>query len=108
MYYNTNEENGQELTESWIKSAKQDQLILRLFMINPNETFTPDEMEHLCIRCYKDWPITSIRRAINTLTKAGNLTKTNELREGKYGKKTHTWRFITQIRTDLNDTDILR
>ena len=107
MYYNTNDESGLDLRESWTSNAKQDDLILRIFMIAPNDSFTPDEIEEACQRCNKNWPITSIRRAISTLTKHGNLTKTNELREGKYGKKTHTWRFITQIRTDLNDTDIL-
>ena len=108
MYNNTNNETGIDLRESWTSNAKQDDLILRIFMIAPNDSFTPDEIEEACQRCNKNWPITSIRRAISTLTKHGNLTKTSELREGKYGKKTHAWRFLTQVRTDLNDTDILR
>ena len=107
MYYNTNNETGLTLSTSWIKSAQQDELILRLFMDNTNETFTPDEILHLCEVCEKNWPINSIRRAISTLTNQGKLAKTNELREGKYGKKTHTWRFVTQVRTDSNDTDSL-
>jgi Fe2+ or Zn2+ uptake regulation protein len=105
MYYNTNRETGVELTDSWIKTAKQNELILRLFMANPNEKLTPDEIHHMCEVCDKDWPITSIRRAINTLTESGNLTKTNELREGKYGKKTHTWKLNTRVRQDINDTN---
>ena len=107
MYYNTNNESGLDLRESWTSNAKQDELILRIFMIAPNDSFTPDEIEEACQRCNRDWPITSIRRAISTLTKHGNLTKTSELREGKYGKKTHAWRFVTQVRTDSNDTDSL-
>ena len=107
MYYNTNHETGLTLSTSWIKSAQQDELILRLFMDNTNETFKPDEILHLCEVCEKNWPITSIRRAISTLTNQGKLAKTNELREGKYGKKTHTWKFVTQVRTDINDTDTL-
>ena len=79
-----------------------------IFQDNPDETFTPDQIQHLCEICEREWPITSIRRAISTLTKQGNLTKTDELRKGKYGKKTHTWKFVTQIRTDVNDTDIPR
>ena len=106
MYYNTNNESGLDLRESWTSNAKQDELILRIFMLQPNESFTPDEIEEACQRCNRDWPITSIRRAISTLTKRGNLAKTSELREGKYGKKTHSWKFLTQVRTDLNDTDI--
>ena len=107
MYYNTNNESGLDLRESWTSNAKQNELILRIFMLQPNESFTPDEIEETCQRCNRIWPITSIRRAISTLTKQGNLAKTSELREGNYGKKTHTWRFSTQVRTDLNDTDIL-
>ena len=107
VYYNTNNETGVDLTESWIKAAKQNELILRLFRANPNEALTPNDIHNMCNACDKDWPITSIRRAINTLTESGNLTKTNELREGKYGKKTHTSKFTTQIRTDINDTDTL-
>ena len=107
MYYNTNNESGLDLRESWTSNAKQDDLILRIFMIAPNDSFTPDEIEEACQRCNKDWPITSIRRAISTLTNQGKLAKTNELREGKYGKKTHTWKFVTQVRTDINDTDTL-
>ena len=106
MYYNTNNESGLDLRESWTSNAKQDELILRIFMLQPNESFTPDEIEEACQRCNRDSPITSIRRAISTLTKRGNLAKTSELREGKYGKKTHSWKFLTQVRTDLNDTDI--
>jgi len=107
MYYNTNNETGINLQASWYSNAKQDELILKLFQINPNDTFTPDDIKEMCNRCNRIWPITSIRRAISTLTKHGNLAKTSELREGNYGKKTHTWRFSTQVRTDLNDTDIL-
>ena len=107
MYYNTNNESGLDLRESWIATAKQDELILRLFILQPNASFTPDEIEAACQRCNRMWPITSIRRAINTLTKHGNLTKTSELRKGKYGKNTHTWKFVTQVRTDINDTDTL-
>ena len=105
MYYNTNNEEGETLVESWTATAKQDELILRIFMVGLNYSFTPDEIEALCQRWNKNWPITSIRRAINTLTKRGNLTKTSELRKGKYGKNTHTWKFATQVRTDFDDTN---
>ena len=110
MYYNTNNETGLTLSDSWVKSAQQNELILRLFMDNVNQVFTPDEILHLCEVCEKNWPITSIRRAISTLTDQGKLTKTNELREGRYGKKEHVWHcnregYTPQIRNDINDTD---
>ena len=104
MYYNTNNEIGLALGQSWLSTAKQDELILRIFILKPNQSFTPDEIKAECERCEKDWPITSIRRAISTLTDRGKLTKTNNLRKGKYGKQTHTWKFKTQVRRDINDT----
>ena len=77
MYYNTTNEEGEDLRESWTKTATQDELILALFKENPNQSFTPNEIQHLCDTCDRNWPITSIRRTINTLTKSGNLTKTD-------------------------------
>jgi len=100
MYYNTNNEEGQTLVSSWTATAKQDTLILSIFLAEPNSSFTPDEVDDRCRILSREWPITSIRRAINTLTKRGNLAKTNELRKGKYGKNTHTWKFVTQISND--------
>ena len=45
MYYNTNNETGRTLSESWDATAKQDTLILSIFMRLPNENFTPNEIE---------------------------------------------------------------
>lgn len=104
MYYNTNNQSGQELGNSWTATAKQDALILSIFMATPNSSFTPDEIDDQCRLLSREWPVTSIRRAINTLTKHGNLAKTSELRKGKYGKNTHTWKFVTQVSNDNHVT----
>ena len=37
-------------------------------------------------------PLTSLRRAITSLTEQGRLVKTGELHEGAYGKPEHVWR----------------
>ena len=111
MYYNTTNLTGDELNEALGNALTQEQLILHIYNVDLEELdfgIGPEGIRETCVDFYnKDWPITSIRRAINTLTKAGKLTKTNELRKGKYGKKTHTWKFVTQVRTDSNDTDSL-
>jgi hypothetical protein len=39
-------------------------------------------------------PITSIRRAINTLTGAGYLVKTDHMKEGEYGTANHSWKLL--------------
>ena len=45
MYYNTNNETGLTLSDSWVKSAQQNELILRLFMDNVNQAFKGDLSE---------------------------------------------------------------
>ena len=111
MYYNTNNEEQPQLFRSWAQTAKQNDLIYELFRRHPNNEYSPDEIHIMIDQIVIDtngskyWPITSIRRAISTLTKQGKLTKTNNLRKGKYGKQTHTWKFNREIRTDINDTD---
>ena len=114
MYYNTTNESGSELLNSKTKALTQDALILKIYETHQiydidKEGLSPEIVRWTCEEFHgKDWPITSIRRSINTLTKAGKLTKTNKLYRGRYGKNEHIWKLSTQIRTDLNDTDILR
>ena len=107
MYYNTNEENGQDLIESRTKSIKQDDLILSIYNSwRQSGGLTPSEVEEILIHHHdKNWPLTSIRRAISTLTNSGKLTKTSKLRGGKYNKNEHVWKFKPQTRQDLNDTN---
>jgi|TARA_R100001594_G_scaffold117968_1_gene153222 precorrin-3B methylase len=107
MYYNTNNESGEELIESRSKAKTQDDIILDIFNTwRQSDGLTPSEIEEILIHHHdKNWPLTSIRRSISTLTNSGKLTKTNELRGGKYNKNEHIWRFKPQTRQDLNDTN---
>ena len=107
MYYNTNEEDGPGLREAWAKTANQDDLILEIYNSwRQSGGLTPSEVEEILIHHHdKNWPLTSIRRAISTLTNSGKLTKTSKLRGGKYNKNEHVWKFKPQTRQDLNDTN---
>ena len=87
-YYNTNNEEGQDLLRSRMNTQKQEDVIYLLFDDN-NVHLSPDMIKTLLIQ---DYPITSIRRALTNLTNKGLLKKTNEMVMGKYGKKTHTWK----------------
>ena len=104
MYYNTTNEEGSELLDSRTKALTQDDLILEIYQIHEEhdidkEGLSPEIVRWTCEEFYqKDWPITSIRRGINTLTKAGKLTKTNELQISSYGKNTHIWRLNENTR----------
>ena len=106
MYYNTNNETGNELKRSKKKTITQDQFILGIFNTwRVNDGLTPSEIEQILVEDYNtNWPLTSIRRSISTLTDAGKLTKTNKLRKGKYDKNEHIWKFKSQTRQDINDT----
>jgi len=74
------------------KTRKQDDIILEIFEYYPERRYTPADIENIVRYNYgRYWPITSIRRAITTLTKAGKLRKTKELQRGNYGKMTHCW-----------------
>ena len=107
MYYNTNNETGEQLNESRSNAKTQDEIILDIFnTFRLNNGLSPSEVESILIETYnKNWPLTSIRRAISTLTDNGKLTKTSKLRGGKYNKNEHVWKFKSQIRQDLNDTN---
>lgn len=79
-----------ETLEKYEEKAKnQDGLILEFFKSNPNNSFTPARVFEIFDQKY---PITSIRRAITNLTKAGKLELTGETRKGLYGRENNTWR----------------
>ena len=88
MYYNTNDESGDTLKRSRAQSSKQGRAILAFFQERDGE-FTPFEVRD--ILGWEAIPITSIRRAITVLTKAGHLKKTATMRIGLYGKLNHCW-----------------
>jgi len=92
MFYNTNDETGNTLTNSRNNSNKQKDVIYRVFQSNPNMTLTPFEIESAVAQ---SWPITSIRRAITDLTSEGKLQKTETKRMGPYGKQTYCWKFVS-------------
>ena len=96
-YYNTNKETGEVLEKSREKAKSQEERILKIF--NENQKFldatdykTPFILAPHSISESMSIPITSARRALTNLTKAGKLEKTDVMVTGPYGKKTHTWR----------------
>jgi len=90
IYFPTTPMTTQGISEMEAKIKGQNLAILRFFMDNPSRSFTPFEvLEHTRLNV----PITSVRRGITTLTDAGYLVKTNEMREGQYGMTNHCWRY---------------
>jgi hypothetical protein len=90
IFFPTTPMSTQGISEMEAKIKGQNMTVLKFFMSNPSRSFTPFEvLEHTGLSV----PITSIRRAITTLTQSGYLIRTNELREGQYGMSNHCWRY---------------
>jgi|WetSurMetagenome_2_1015567.scaffolds.fasta_scaffold00103_83 hypothetical protein len=88
-YHNTTDLSGETLDKKEAKALTQDDKVLAFFSQNPGENFTPYEVWKY-MNLY-NVPITSIRRAISNLTKAGYLVKTSIKRAGQYGELNFAW-----------------
>ena len=89
-YHNTTNESGQQLRLYQKAAMNQDTKIIELIKFYRLEKFSPKDINLLYP--VAGTPITSIRRSINTLTKRGELTKTDEKVPGIYGRPEHVWR----------------
>tara|TARA_Y100001938_G_C8061140_1_gene417337 strand:+ start:1153 stop:1446 length:294 start_codon:yes stop_codon:yes gene_type:complete len=93
-YYNTTAETGNILDNAWVKTANQDELVLSIFIKNRTVVFTPHEIQSILRDDYeKLFPITSVRRSINTLTKREALEKTTTKRKGGWGRSNYCWKY---------------
>ena len=93
MYYNTNDETGDTLRRSRRRTASQETIIYRLFSNDSDSSLELTASEVLnCLGPDTIWPITSIRRSLSYLSKAGKLIKTDNTKLGPYGKQEFTWK----------------
>mgnify|MGYP003633896032 FL=1 len=109
-YHNTTKETGPELAQSISKAMNQEDVIMSLFETYRNiygklNVMSPSYIQGIWIngvdrKAYP--PITSIRRAMTTLTRKGMLIKTDKLTEGQYGKPEHCWRLAKEDDKQLN------
>lgn len=87
-FYNTTNELGDNLALYRGRAKGQAELILRFFRVT-DRAWSPSQI----MRCFGDrWPITSVRRAITDMTKAGLLERTDNKVTGPYGRDEYTWR----------------
>lgn len=70
-------------------AAKQDEAILALY--RSRGALSPSDVLALCESAGKRWPLTSIRRAITTLTTDGLLIQLEAQKRGPYNKPEHLW-----------------
>ena len=95
-YYNTTRSQGEALREhSWAARKQDDQvlLIMKTKVWAYPEGMAPSDV-HRCVvdEGNRRVPLTSIRRAMNTLTEKGFLEKTTTQREGLYGRPEYLWK----------------
>jgi hypothetical protein len=90
LFYNTTHIKGIDLLKRHQSARGQCVEIIRFFISNPKGYFTPFEVQQQADLMH--YPITSIRRAINTLTEANLLIKTDVMKPGEYGADNHCWR----------------
>ena len=86
-FYETINQTDSALKESKKKTSKQEDLIFALFQ-KRNRPLSPSMvLSQSGLNC----PITSIRRAMTDLCKAGRIVKTDRQIKGMYGKAEHLW-----------------
>ena len=86
-YYNTTRQKGEQLKVSWKKTKSQDDKVMEYF--HAHGKGTPSEV-WIYFRD-SNVPITSIRRSITNLTNSNLLSKTNNKKEGVYGRPEYVW-----------------
>lgn len=93
-YYNTTNIKERKLKYAWAKNATQDEVVLAVFVTNKTVVFTPHEIQSILREDYeKLYPITSVRRSINTLTERDALIKTTTKRKGPWGASNYCWKY---------------
>jgi len=92
-YYNTTNEKGETLKRNKRKGKRQDEKLLEWFT---NYQYGTPSQAHACM---PNSPLTSVRRAISSLTEKGLLVKTDKKRVGPYGRHEYIWKLAVSTAT---------
>lgn len=103
-FHNTIGAAGRDLQEAEFRAGSQEIAILSFFKSRPARMFTPSEI-HKRLFDPITTPLTSVRRAITNLTRAGYLLKTDIKTTGPYGMPEHCW-YLPAPRTDVKPTQL--
>lgn len=89
-YYNTTRLAGADLADAEAKALTQEERIEALFNGMPDGwTASPEDVHR---KVGGRSPLTSTRRAMTNLTRRGVLVKTDNQREGQYGRPVYLWK----------------
>ena len=90
-YHNTTHLTGEQLTREIVRTGTQNDKVLQWFLRHPGE-WSPSQVWVLTNMKAEGVPLTSIRRGITDLTLMGYLERTEQMRDGLYGKPEGCWR----------------
>jgi Fe2+ or Zn2+ uptake regulation protein len=92
-FFNTNDSNPEQVKVHTQKNLTQEDRCYQI-LIDFGTHLTPFEISQIYNNRFPEVPITSIRRALTCLTKAGKAEKVNITKIGNYGVKNYQWRAI--------------
>lgn len=90
VFYQTTKLTVQERAQAIARAEAQDQRVLAVYRC-ADRPLTPSEAHQQLAACGHNEPVTSIRRAIHTLTKAGALVKLSDTELGPWRMPEHKW-----------------
>ena len=90
-FYNTTGLISTDLVRAKASATSQDAIILSHFNAHPDTPYSPSDIHTLLFTSAT--PITSVRRSMSSLTRAGHLIKLTGLVDGIYGRHEHVWRY---------------
>ncbi len=95
MFHNSTNLTGRDLQAAQTKARSQSEIILDYFQRFDDVWLTPFQVQK---RTLPNAPITSVRRSMTDLTKAGKLRKTNVKVQEVLGSPNHKWRLAGKPR----------
>lgn len=90
-YFNTTNARGAELARYETKARYQEERVANLFKKHAPFPLSPSRV-HRALGGEAFGPLTSARRAITNLERAGVLEKLDRRMRGPYGRAEHLWR----------------
>jgi hypothetical protein len=98
-YFNTANLKNPALGKAEQRAKNQEDMILDFFVDNPHLKFTPSYVWNHFESQGKQWPITSVRRAITNLTKRGVIEKCITQKTGIYDMPEYEWKLKVEKET---------
>ncbi len=90
IFFNTVHLSGNKLYDAVRNIKKQNERIYQIMKLS-GKKLSPFDVHEEYEQIFSPTPITSIRRAMTTLTDDGRLYKLAEMTNEKYGKPNHLW-----------------